>query len=480
MITVAVRFGLNRVLGGEAPLLIFVLPVMVSAWYGGLWPGLYATALAGSLGTYWFVASQNNWYTTANQVRISLFLFEGLVTSFLTEQLHRAHFTGRALRGQLSGEQKRADHSEENFRLLIAAVKDYAIFMLDPQGHVQSWNAGAERIKGYTPEEIIGRHFSLFYVPKDVPRKPRVALETALSTGRYEEEGWRLRKDGSRFWASVVITPSFAEDGTLRGFAKVTRDITERKQAQDDLRAANESLEERVTQRTAQLEEVNQELQSFSYTVSHDLRAPLRSMQGFSQALVEDYGPALPAEAQEYIERVAAAGKRMEGLIQDLLDYSRLSRDELQLAKTSLDTVVRDSLQQLQQQIASTNANIDVAAPLPAVLAHHGTLTRMIANLISNAVKFVPRGTTPTVRVRSETENGKVRLWIEDQGIGIRPEHQKRIFNVFERLHGSETYPGTGIGLAIVRKGAERMGGRAGVESEEGQGSKFWIELPQG
>jgi PAS domain S-box-containing protein len=174
----------------------------------------------------------------------------------------------------------RAPESEA-FRLFVEAVKDYAIFMLDPAGQVMTWNAGAERIKGYRADEIIGKHFSNFYTSEDRARNhPANELEIALRTGRYEEEGVRVRKDGSTFWAHVVITALIDRSGRLLGFGKVTRDVTERKHAEEALRKANEELERRVEERTRRLAEINQELESFCYSVSHDLRAPLRGMQG--------------------------------------------------------------------------------------------------------------------------------------------------------------------------------------------------------
>jgi signal transduction histidine kinase len=168
----------------------------------------------------------------------------------------------------------------------------------------------------------------------------------------------------------------------------------------------------------------------------------------------------------------------MDQLIQDLLAYSRVSREDLRLGYVDLTRVTRQAAVQLQEEIAARGASLLVDEPLPAVVGHEGTLAQVVANLLGNAVKFVPPGTAPELRVRAERRDGRVRLWFEDNGIGIAPEHHERIFRVFERLHGVEQYPGTGIGLAIVRKGMERMGGRAGVESKPGAGSRFWIELP--
>ncbi len=248
--------------------------------------------------------------------------------------------------------------------------------------------------------------------------------------------------------------------------------------AQTALHDLTHKLEQRVTERTAQLAETNAELESFSYTVSHDLRAPLRAVQGLAQALQEDYADALDTMGRDYTRRLIAAAERMDALILDLLAYSRLTRADLTAEAVNLANVVQRAREQLATDIDNCKATIKVKKSLPAVTAHPATLLQVVTNLIANAIKFVAPGVRPRVNIRSEHYGHKVRLWVEDNGIGIEPEHQERIFRVFERLHGIESYPGTGIGLAIIRKGMERMNGTAGVESALGQGSRFWIELP--
>lgn len=227
------------------------------------------------------------------------------------------------------------------------------------------------------------------------------------------------------------------------------------------------------------LEEVNAEMESFAYTVTHDLRAPLRALESFADALLEDYGGRLDASGQEYACSIVAAAQRMDTLIQDLLAYSRLGRAEISIGRVSLDRVMAGVLKELAADLREKNAQVDVAAPLPQVMGQRRVLTQVLSNLLSNAVKFVAPGTQPQVQIWAEERQQQVRLWVQDNGIGVAPQDQERIFRVFERLHGIETYPGTGIGLAIVHKGMERIGGRVGVESEPGRGSRFWIELPR-
>ncbi len=236
-------------------------------------------------------------------------------------------------------------------------------------------------------------------------------------------------------------------------------------------------LEQRVLERTAQLTEVNDEMETYVHTVTHDLRAPLRTIQGFGQALLEDHAQELRPEAREYLARMIAGAERMETLMRELLAYSRLGRTELHLQGVDLDLVEREAEHLLASELDQRLATVEVPAPLGLARGHTPTLVQVLANLIGNAAKFVPPERKPRIRLRPEKRGARTRLWIEDNGIGIAPEHKDRIWGVFERLHGMEVYPGTGLGLAIVRRAMERMGGSCGVESAPGEGSHFWIEL---
>lgn len=237
-------------------------------------------------------------------------------------------------------------------------------------------------------------------------------------------------------------------------------------------------LEQTVQDRTAELRATNSQLEELVYSIAHDLRAPLRAMQGFSKLLVEQFSQELPIEGRQYAERVMRAAERMDAMTLDLLAYGRMARSEVVLGPVSLQKVWQAAAMQCEELIKETNATIEVHEPLPTVRGQAPMLTQVLANLLNNALKFVPDGEHPKVRVRSEEFNGTVRVWVEDEGIGIAPEYRERIFRVFERLDNSR-YKGTGIGLSIVRKGVERMGGRVGVESEVGKGSRFWIDLPK-
>lgn len=238
-----------------------------------------------------------------------------------------------------------------------------------------------------------------------------------------------------------------------------------------------DALEALVRERTASLQSAIEQMEEFSYSVSHDIRAPIRAMRGYAQMLIDDFGPRLDPTARELIGRIHRNGTRMERMIQDLLTYTRVARREMSADLVSLDRLVREVIE-CNPEMAPDRVDIEIVETLPEVMAHEPSLTQVISNLLGNAVKFVARGTRPHVRIGSERTPGRLRLWFEDNGVGIRPEFHARVFGMFERFHSQGEFEGTGIGLAIVRKAVERMGGTVGVVSDGRTGCRFWIELP--
>jgi len=341
--------------------------------------------------------------------------------------------------------------SRNRFFILATDMLGVASFEADLQQINPAW----EKVLGHTEEKLKGSNIFEHVHPGDRP--DLVASFSNLKAGAASAnfENRMLCHDGTTRWISWTMVPFVAEQ-LVYIFG---RDITPRKKVEQAL------------------QETNTELESFSYTVSHDLRAPLRAMQGFADALLEDYAPSLDPTGQDYARRIVTAARRMDTLIQDLLVYSRLNRNELLLEPLQLDVILNDASIQLENEIRTKNARVEIIHPLTAACGHQGTLVQVCTNLISNALKFVPSGVVPHVRIWAEKSGNKCKLFFKDNGIGIAPEYHQRIFRVFERLHGVETYPGTGIGLAIVRKGMERMNGTVGLNSEPDQGSTFWLEL---
>jgi PAS domain S-box-containing protein len=351
---------------------------------------------------------------------------------------------------------------------MVSNVKDYAILLLDAEGRVASWNEGAERIKGYRAEEIIGQPFSRFYSREDVEAgKPALNLEQASREGRVEDEGWRIRKDGTPFWASVVITVLHDKAGRPQGFVKVTRDITEKRNAQQEL-----------VRRSAEIAAANKELESFSYSVSHDLRAPLRSMDGFSQALLEDYKDKLDEQGVDYLSRVRAASQKMAALIDDLLSLARVSRAPVRQASVDLAAIARSVAEDLRAATPGRTVDISIARDL-TTKGDPALLRIVLENLMRNAWKFTSTRPRAKIEVGSVVVDGSASFFVRDDGVGFDMTYRDKLFNAFQRLHRSDEFPGSGIGLATVARIIHRHGGRVWAEGEVGRGATFYFTLSE-
>ncbi len=369
--------------------------------------------------------------------------------------------------------------SEERFRLLVEGVKDYAIFMLYPDGRIASWNAGAERINGYRAEEILGRHFSQFYNPEDLQDgKPDRELRVAAAEGRYEEEGWRVRKDGSQFWANVVITALRDGARELVGFAKFTRDITERKRAEEKIRQLHEELKQRVLE----VEAANRELEAFSYSVSHDLRAPLRAMDGFSRILLEDHAPQVSEEMRHYLRLVRDNAQQMGRLIDALLNFSRLGRQPLTKERVAPAALIRQVLEELGAERERRRLEIKLDE-LPVCQADPALLKQVFVNLLGNALKYTRQREEAMIAIGYRDDGdrpGEAIYFIKDNGVGFDMRYVHKLFGVFQRLHRAEDYEGTGVGLATVQRIIHRHGGRVWAEAELDRGATFYFTLGNG
>jgi PAS domain S-box-containing protein len=373
---------------------------------------------------------------------------------------------------------KRADLIARHLSAVVESSDD-AIISKDLNGIIKTWNCGAERMFGYTVREAIGKPISII-IPAEQHAEEMDVLNRIRSGHRIDHfETVRRRKDGSLVEISLTVSPIKDAEGQVIGASKIARDITLRKRAERELRAARDQLlEVKFRERTASLTEAISQMQEFSYTISHDLRAPARAVKSYAKIVLEDFGQSLPPRARDYLERIVRSGEQMDRLIQDILKYVRLTSGELELKPMSLAELISDIVQQYPQ-MQPPQAVITILNPLLDVRAHESSLAQALTNLLINAVKFMPPAEIPRITIRTEPCDGKVRLWIEDNGIGIKPQHQHRIFGIFVRLTTEVQYEGTGIGLAIVRKAVERMAGAVGVESDGVRGSRFWIELPR-
>ena len=367
--------------------------------------------------------------------------------------------------------------SEERFRLIVSSVKDYGIFMLDPRGHVVSWNEGAQRINGYRADEITGRHFSIFYPQKDVKNgKPAWELKVAGREGRFEDEDWRVRKDGSLFWANVIITPLRNDAGELIGFAKVTRDLTERKAAEQ--RAIEDA------RRVAEAESSNRAKGEFLATMSHELRTPLNAIGGYAELIEMGVAGPVTEQQREYLERVRTSQQHLLAIINDLLNYTKVESGQVtyDIEMLDLHDVVESVLSMVTPQANRRRIHLRHGPCSDHTFARADRLKveQIVLNLLSNAVKFTPEG--GQVTASCSLADNLATLTVKDTGPGIPDDKREAIFEPFVQLGRtlSSIREGTGLGLAISRDLARAMDGDITVNSAPGKGSTFRLTLPRG
>lgn len=375
--------------------------------------------------------------------------------------------------------------SEERYQRMISEVQDYAIILLDREGNIENWNTGAALIKGYDAQEIIGKNIRVFYSDEDRRnRLPESLLQQAYDKGKATHEGWRIRKDGSRFWGSIVITALHDSSGEVIGYSKVTRDLTERKNAEDLLRLNSAQLD--LKNKT--LERLNEELSSFTHIASHDMKEPLRKIQTYV-ARIESAG--FDAEkSREFLQKIKASAAGMQNLIDDLLSYSQLTSETIHnFERTDLNVTMQTVLSDLEISIHEKQALVDFR-PLPVVRGVPHQLHQLFLNLVSNALKFSKADELPHIEIVAEVikgphlpglhdgDNNYHHITVIDNGIGFPHEAADRIFEPFQRLHPRSVFSGTGIGLAIVKRIIDHHNGIISAEGRPGVGAVFHIYLP--
>ena len=367
-------------------------------------------------------------------------------------------------------------HGGRIYQLMVDSVRDYAIFMLDPNGHVASWNRGAQRIKGYTADEIIGQHFSVFYPPEDVASdKPGMELRVARKEGSFEDEGIRVRKDGSVFWANVILTAVRDDKGTLVGFAKVTRDLTERRAAESKAIAD--------ARRLAEAETANATKSEFLAAMSHELRTPLNAIGGYAELLALGLGGPVTPEQTEYIERIRKSQQHLLGIISDVLNFTRIEAGHLtyDLGPISLREVIESVTPMVEGQTAAKGLELKTELPSQecVALGDRTRVDQIVLNLLSNAIKFTPSG--GKITVKCAVTDKVASIGVTDTGRGIPSEKKDSIFEPFVQLGRSlsSSHEGVGLGLSISRDLARAMRGDLTVSSRVGEGSTFTLTLPR-
>lgn len=602
VVALALNLALSRLVQSNT-FPAFLAAVMVSTWFGGLGPGLFASLVTAALNDYFFLSPGHILHvqTLSEAVRGAFYLTSALLIAALGSALRSAQHQAEARRVEAQRHAASFRESEDRFRSLLEGVRDYAIVMLDAEGRVASWNTGARRITGWDEVQIVGQHFSRFFSEDDVAAdEPRRALEEAARTGRFESQGWRVRHDGSRFWADVVLTAVRDERGRRRGFWDIARDITDRREVEQSMRASEakfrrlleaapdgmvivdehgriglanaqaqklfgyteaellgqgveilvpearrpahaehrrgyfrdahtrpmgagldlwgvrkdgatfpveislspmqtedgllvisairditerreteariRTLNEDLQRRIAELAALNKELEAFSYSVSHDLRAPLRSIDGFSQALLEDYADTLDDDGRDYLRRVRAATQRMGELIDDLLTLSRVTRREMRREPVDLSGLAQAIMEQLVKTDPTRVVDVTITPGLRAEGDAH-LLRVALENLLGNAWKFTSKQPLALIEFTATTRAGRPVYVVRDNGVGFDMAYSGKLFGAFQRLHRSSEFPGTGIGLATVQRIIARHGGRVWAEAEVNKGATFHFTL---
>lgn len=361
---------------------------------------------------------------------------------------------------------------------LKAALDEHAIVAItDPQGRITYVNDKFCTISKYSRGELLGQDHRIINSGHHSKEFIRV-LWTTIAQGRvWHGEIKNRAKDGSLYWVATTIVPFFNEDGKPRQYVAIRADITERKAAEEQVKRLNAELEQRVRDRTAELEAANKELEAFSYSVSHDLRAPLRAVAGYVRMLKEGYAARLDAEGNRMLDVVSGEARRMGQLIDDLLAFSRLGRQQMEHAPIDLAALARSAFERRTAVAPNPPVHLELK-PLPPALGDQAMLRQVFANLIGNAIKFTRHQPAPIVEVGGSIRDGELTCYIKDNGVGFDEKYGHKLFGVFQRLHSEAEFEGTGVGLALVQRIIQRHGGRVWAEGKLNQGATFYFTLP--
>jgi len=480
VVSLLLRLLLSSLLTQQAPFLLFFIAVIFSTWYGGRRPGLLAIALSAILSDIFFVAPAylHRSHRLGEIVELGLFIVESGTVCLLLSALQTAKHRAEISTQNAQRHYRHLRESEERFRLLVERVQDYAIFMLDGDGCVTSWNVGAERILGYSELEIVGRSFACLYTEADLTNNsPAFALQQAITQGQTQDDRWHIRKDGSLFWATGIITALYDEAGNLRGFAKILQDMTQRKQVEEE----RVQLLRREQAARAEAEIASRSKDEFLSIVSHELRTPLAAILLWAELLRA--GGLDDATMQQALETIERNAKSQSKLIEDLLDISRIISGNLRLDLQLIELApILQSVMNTVRLAAETKGielQMHLNGNMGLVLADPQRLQQVISNLLANALKFTPTG--GRVAVQLERRGTQAAIVVSDTGCGIRADFFPYLFERFRQADTTPTHSGGGLGLGlpIVRHLVEQHQGTISATSlGEGQGATFTVLLP--
>jgi PAS domain S-box-containing protein len=477
VVSVAVALGLAlltqvyAILNLEFPL--FLTAIAVTVWYAGAGPGVLAVVLSG-FGFDYFLAEPlyTLYIEPPNRPLFVVFILFALMIAWFSSRRRRIEQELRQALDELDTAAKRSQHAR-----LLNLTHD-TIFVRDMSDVITYWNRGAEEFYGWTAEQVVGKvtHQLLQTV---FPAPLEQINAELLGTGRWEGELVHTKRDGTQVVVASRWSMEQDEQGRPLATLETNNDISERKRAEKEIRKLNAELEQRVIERTDELKATNKELEAFAYSISHDLRAPLRHMAGYAELLQKNASSVLDEKSRRYMTMILESAKRMGELIDDLLAFSRIGRAETQKTVVSLEQLVKEALSEVQQETDGRNMDWTIGA-LPNLYGDRSMLRLALVNLVANAVKFTRTRPQPQIEIGcADGKENEIVVFIRDNGVGFEMKYVNKLFGVFQRLHRAEEFEGTGIGLATVQRIIHRHGGRVWAEGLVDRGATFYFSVPK-